>query len=287
MFKTRLISGIVMVVVLALLIYFGGPVLFAAFLIISIIGMMELFRAIGGEKEASGKMLKKYEEGDRGIQCRTPGIAAYIAIIIYNFLAYFEKLEYAPELYAGFFIVLMIIYVMTFPKYDSVQITMAFFGFFYVGVMLSYVYRITQLTGGSATIIMIFIGSWGSDTGAYVVGRLFGKHKLIPKLSPKKSVEGFFGGIVTSGLLGALFGGVLAKSYMGVLANPAIACAIIGAASSLISQIGDWTASAIKRNYGIKDYGRLFPGHGGIMDRFDSVIFTAPVVYYLAMLLQK
>ena len=133
---------------------------------------------------------------------------------------------------------------------------------------------------------MIFIGSWGSDTCAYLVGCAIGKHKIVPKLSPKKSLEGCIGGILGSALLGAVYALVFTKQLT-LFANPVVACAVIGAASSVLSQLGDWAASAIKRNYDIKDYGKLIPGHGGIMDRFDSVIFTAPLVYYLVELLSK
>jgi phosphatidate cytidylyltransferase len=131
---------------------------------------------------------------------------------------------------------------------------------------------------------LIFIGAWGSDTCAYAVGMLLGKHKIVPKLSPKKTVEGCIGGVIGAALLGYLYALFLGDKIVG-LANPRIIFAIIGASASVISQFGDLAASAIKRNYDIKDYGRLIPGHGGILDRFDSIIFTAPIVYYLAVFL--
>lgn len=130
---------------------------------------------------------------------------------------------------------------------------------------------------------LIFLSSWGCDTCAYCVGVLFGKHKMAPKLSPKKSVEGGVGGIAGAALLGALFA-FLMNRWGGAQANP-LHYAVICGSGGVISQIGDLAASAIKRNHDIKDYGKLIPGHGGILDRFDSVIFTAPVIYYLTMLL--
>jgi phosphatidate cytidylyltransferase len=111
---------------------------------------------------------------------------------------------------------------------------------------------------------------------------LFGKHKIAPKLSPKKSLEGCIGGVIGAALLGYLYALILGNKITGI-SNPRILFAIIGASASVISQLGDMAASAIKRNYDIKDYGRLIPGHGGILDRFDSIIFTAPIVYYLAV----
>ena len=122
-----------------------------------------------------------------------------------------------------------------------------------------------------------FICSWGCDTCAYCVGMLIGKHKMAPVLSPKKSIEGAVGGVVGAALLGV--------AYAAVLHNDMIAYAIICAVGALISMVGDLAASAIKRNQGIKDYGKLIPGHGGILDRFDSVIFTAPIIYFLSTVL--
>lgn len=131
---------------------------------------------------------------------------------------------------------------------------------------------------------MIFISSWICDTCAYLSGMAIGKHKLAPVLSPKKSIEGAVGGVVGAGLVGALFGWLVLER---VFADQNITwiAAVICAAGAVISQVGDLAASGIKRNHNIKDYGKLIPGHGGIMDRFDSVLFTAPIIYYLAILL--
>ena len=108
---------------------------------------------------------------------------------------------------------------------------------------------------------------------------LFGKHKLAPVLSPKKSIEGAVGGVAGAALLGLAYGLVLG-THMEEFDNPVVACAISCAIAAVISQIGDLAASAIKRNHDIKDYGHLIPGHGGILDRFDSMIFTAPAIYF-------
>lgn len=130
---------------------------------------------------------------------------------------------------------------------------------------------------------LIFLSSWGCDTCAYCVGMLIGKHKMAPRLSPKKSVEGGIGGILGAALLGALF--ALAMNQWAGAEASVLHYALICAVGGMISQVGDLAASAIKRNHDIKDYGKLIPGHGGILDRFDSVIFTAPVIYYLSVFL--
>ena len=108
---------------------------------------------------------------------------------------------------------------------------------------------------------------------AYFTGLAMGKHKLCPHLSPKKSVEGAVGGVIGSVILCLLFGHFFVPDFKAL-------CLIIGFFGSVVSQLGDLSASAFKRQMGIKDYGNLIPGHGGILDRFDSVLFTAPVVFY-------
>ena len=131
--------------------------------------------------------------------------------------------------------------------------------------------------------LLIFVSSWGNDTCAYLVGRAIGKHKMSPILSPKKSIEGLIGGIVGAGILGVVFG-LIYNHFMQVVHSVWI-FALIGAVCALPAVIGDLAASAIKRNNDIKDYGKLIPGHGGILDRFDSIIFTAPIMYYLILYL--
>ena len=263
MFKTRLISGIILLAVAITAILLGDNVLFGAVLVISLVGMTELYKIMKVEKALLG-------------------IVGYIAAISYYVLTYFKLDRYLLLLFIIFLLLLMVIYVITYPVYRIEQVMTVFFGLFYVSIMLSFIYRVAILEDGAILIWLIFIGAWGSDTCAYAVGMLFGKHKIAPKLSPKKSVEGCIGGVIGAALLGYLYALFLGNKIVG-LENPRILFAIIGASASVISQIGDMAASAIKRNYDIKDYGKLIPGHGGILDRFDSIIFTAPIVYYLAV----
>ena len=131
---------------------------------------------------------------------------------------------------------------------------------------------------------LIFACSWGCDTSAYCVGMTLGKHKLAPVLSPKKSVEGAIGGVLGAVLIGVLYALAINKFTTSTGINVWYYAAI-SAVGAIISQVGDLAASGIKRNHDIKDYGRLIPGHGGILDRFDSVIFTAPIIYYMALIL--
>lgn len=265
MFKTRLISGVILMVVTILLVVLGGDFLFVASLIISLIGMMELYRIININKKALG-------------------FVGYIAGILYYLLLYFNWQQYRLMLAIFFLMALLLIAVFRYPEYKTEQIALAYMGLFYVTIMISYIYQVRMLEDGALLVWLIFIGAWGSDTCAYCVGMLFGKHKLAPKLSPKKSIEGSIGGILGAALIGFIYASIF-RDQITDIGNPQLAFTIIGAASSILSQIGDLAASAIKRNYDIKDYGNLIPGHGGILDRFDSILFTAPIVYYLAVLL--
>lgn len=262
MFITRLISGIVMLALAFLTIQYGGLLLLCTLFILSVIGMGELYKI---EK----------------IQFSALGITGYLFAVIYYSVLYF--LGFSVLLMASLiaaFLIMAVIFVIRFPKFEISQLVLAFFGFFYLAILLSFIY-ITRLTDyGFLSVWLIFVGAWGADTCAYCVGMLFGKKKLAPVLSPKKSVEGAIGGVLGSALLGLLFAfifyfkGFLQKEMLFIYP---VTCAV----SAVISIFGDLFASAIKRKYNVKDYGHIIPGHGGVLDRFDSIIFVAPVIYFV------
>lgn len=262
MFKTRLLSGIALMIVALALITTGGNVLLISCLLISYIGMFELYRIFQVERAV-------------------PGVIGYLTVTVYYVNLRFGFVQDLMMLVLGFLMLLMFAYVFTYPKYRTEQLLAVFFGVFYVGVMLSFVYQTRMLAVGAYIVWLIFLCSWGCDTCAYCVGVMIGKHKMAPRLSPKKSVEGAVGGVLGAALLTTVYG-MIFREAMGTETSHVLIMAAISAVGALISMVGDLTASAIKRNYEIKDYGKLIPGHGGILDRFDSVIFTAPIIYFLA-----
>lgn len=264
MFKTRLLSGILLVIIALITIISGGDILFATILAISLIGMTEIYKIL----EINNKLL---------------GGVGYAAAVAYFALIRFGMTEWVTLLAIAFLIVLMAVYVFTYPKYRSEHIMLAFFGLFYVAFMLSYVYQIRMLEQGAFLVWLVFLCSWGCDTCAYCVGVTMGKHKMAPVLSPKKSIEGGIGGVLGAALLGAIY--AVAINRFGSASADVLTYALICGVGGIISQIGDLAASAIKRNHDIKDYGKLIPGHGGILDRFDSVIITAPIIFYMATIL--
>lgn len=268
MFWTRVLSGVVLVIIALGAFVLGGPVLAAISLGISLIAYLELVKATGIQ-----------ESGKRWNGLTVTGL---LGVLAYYGAVYFSG-EAAMEHMVLLCVVLvfLFIYVIRFPKYRSEQVFAAFFSFVYAPVMISFMYQTRELPYGAYIVWLILISSWGCDTCAYLVGMLIGKKKIFPVLSPKKSLEGCIGGVVGAMLIGWIF------SYFVI--NPAVEdqsvnliIVLICGVGAVVSQIGDLAASAIKRNHEIKDYGKLIPGHGGIMDRFDSVIVTAPLIYFMA-----
>ena len=159
---------------------------------------------------------------------------------------------------------------------NSKEVMAGFFGGLILPYFLLSLWRIFAMEGGQFLVLLPLVAAWGSDTCALFAGMAFGKHKLAPVVSPKKTVEGAIGGVVgaTALMMLVVF---LMNRYTSLDIHYAGA-AVMGAAGAVIGQIGDLSFSIIKRQTGIKDYGHIFPGHGGVLDRFDSVIFVAPVV---------
>ena len=184
--------------------------------------------------------------------------------------------------------IFMALAVFTHGKVDHKEIFSVGFISIYISLFMSYIGLIrTQF--GLCAMLVIFVTAWGSDTGAYFAGSFLGKHKLIPHVSPKKTVEGAIGGMIAAMLLCQilLFGATLFEKNIATLAGTSgfVKIGAIGIIGSALSQLGDLVASAIKRDCDVKDYGKIFPGHGGFMDRFDSVVFIAPIIYYMITLL--
>ena len=271
---TRILSGAVLLVLLVILFILGGPTLAITLMVVSLIGLYEFYRAVGvleDNKKVNGLTL-----------------AGYIGVVLVYIYLYLSNgdtslLVFAPVIVC---ILMLAICVLSYPKYDAVKVMYAVFGYCYVPLMLSFIYAIRMLNDGIFLVWLIFFASWICDTFAYFTGVLFGKHKLTPLLSPKKSIEGSIGGVFFATILAGVYGYVI-KDYLTTDFNVVLAFAVVGAVGSLVSQIGDLAASAIKRHFDIKDYGNLIPGHGGIMDRFDSMITTAPMIYLVAIIFTR
>jgi phosphatidate cytidylyltransferase len=271
MFKTRVMSAAVLVIVIALMNFMGGPVMGLILLLVSEQGLFEFYRTTGVYKTGEARnLLEKI---------------GYSGTAVYFLAAMVIKDNGLLKLFLILcivFVAMLAAYVLTFPEYESDMTVKAFFGFMYVPVMLGFIYLTRSMRFGLYTVWFIYISSWICDTCAYLVGVKFGKHRMAPILSPKKSIEGAIGGIAGSTLFAAIFAYVFKSAYELPQGFSVLPFIVIGAVGAVVSQVGDLAASAFKRNYDVKDYGSIIPGHGGILDRFDSVIFTAPMIYFLA-----
>lgn len=263
MFVTRLLSGAVLVVAAILLFFFGDIWLLLALGLLSLAGNYELLRVFRLEKHPLG-------------------VVTYLTTVLYYIMLYFGWQIWTASLVIPIVVlVMLIIYVVQYPDYKIDLVTKALFAFLYVSVLLSFIYLTRCMGQGEWLVWLILIGAWGSDTCAYCAGMLIGKHHL-SELSPKKTVEGCVGGVLGAGLIAFIYAFFFpAQDAYTMVHYPYIVFPIIAIICAVISQIGDLAASAIKRNYQIKDYGKVIPGHGGVLDRFDSVLFVAPFVYYL------
>lgn len=271
MFWTRLLSGIILLVIAIASMAAGGPILAGILLVISLVAYRELTKAL---------QVNVQEKGFNVLE-----IIGFAGVICYYLSVYFGDGDTMRLMcLVGVFMAEMFAYVILFPKFDSKQVVPAVFAFLYAPVMLSFVYLTRELSYGIYMVWLILISSWGCDTCAYAVGMLIGKKKIFPVLSPKKSLEGCIGGALGAALIGGIYAYLVVDKAI-LNQNVVWIIAFICGVGAIMSMVGDLAASAIKRNVGIKDYGKLIPGHGGIMDRFDSMIVTAPMIYFLTTLM--
>lgn len=269
----RGISGVFLLIILGVTLTMGGPVLFVFDLAIALIGYMEMVRATKVRDKENKLCLMEF--------AGYLGIAAYFGVL---WMADTDK--YIMLTIIMTIMAMLLVYVFKFPKYGAAQVMACVFSFIYAPIMLSYIYMTRNLEFGFYLVWLIFCASWACDTAAYCVGMLIGKHKLAPVLSPKKSIEGAVGGVLGAALAGYIYAFCLLRNPDFVMSSEIIwAFPLISAMGSILSQLGDLAASGIKRNFEIKDYGKLIPGHGGIMDRFDSVCVTAPLIYYMSLII--
>ncbi|HEX2952953.1 MAG TPA: phosphatidate cytidylyltransferase [Bacillota bacterium] len=178
---------------------------------------------------------------------------------------------------AMLFIMLLVELICEETQVALAKIGVGILGVVYPGLLLSYIILIRRLPEpfGFHLLIFTYIITWGCDTGAFFVGTLFGKHKLMPRISPNKSIEGAIGGVI--------IGSAAAIIYSSIVGIPWFPWAILAPVGTVIAQLGDLFESLLKRAAHVKDSGQFLPGHGGVLDRFDSLIFVAPFIYYFAL----
>lgn len=267
--KQRIISALIMLPLLVF-IYIGGLPLLLISVLIAGIGMSEFYHGY----EAIDVHANKY-------------VGFVLLVILYIIIFYGEFWNGKPLVYSHLvqlwvFLTVCIGLCITLIRKDHNLLDgpITSLGVLYIGFMFVHAVLLDRLPRYNLLVWLVLLAAFGSDIFAYFVGCAIGKHKMCPNISPKKTYEGAVGGVIGSTVLCGIFGYVVYPELL-------VHCIIIGLVGSFFAMSGDLVASAFKRKMGIKDYGNLIPGHGGILDRFDSVLFVAPFVYYYTIVFIK
>ncbi len=261
--KSRLLTSVIGIPIIILILLAPKSVITFVVMLVSLIGMYEYYKATG---------LSEYKN-----LC----VMGYIAAIV---ISVGLKLSVASSLTLVYLYVVALFLLMLFSNrtINIKHLGELLFGLVYIPYFLSHIIYIHSLDFGRLYVWLVFIGAFLTDTCAYFVGTYLGKHKLCPDISPKKTVEGAIGGVIGGGLSFVVYGIIVNTfftSYLNGGSFNLILLFLLGVIASIVSQVGDLTASAIKRQFGIKDFGNIFPGHGGMLDRCDSIILVAPIIF--------
>ena len=272
--KTRVITGTLILAVILPILFFSEYVIYPIALgLFCLAALFEVFGVIGVKKQLAIV------------------IPSYALAFCLPFLVFFapelNRVGYLYFLFGALLIFMMYLFcVMVFKKGTLAysKIAEIFMLVAYVTTSFTALSLIRYIDNGKYILFLVFIASWFTDTFAYLTGTLIGKHKLIPEVSPKKTVEGAIGGTLSAMVFFPLFGVIVSLLTGGEVKANYLVLVIYALILAVVAQIGDLLASLIKREYKIKDYGSLLPGHGGIMDRFDSVMSVSVLTMLLCMI---
>ncbi len=253
-FWQRVLSAIIGVPILIAAVWYGGVVLLAVTAALMLLGIREMSLIFSR------------------LDLYVPQILVIPGCLFLLIAAYYYKDSYPVDAVILIMIVYLVAMVIAYPQFSPLDAAVSFFSTIYVGLII-FLYLLSTLPGGWIWLIIMLFCTWSNDTVAYFVGRRWGRRRMAPELSPGKTVEGALGGVLAC----IIAAWVAALFYTHLPLWPVL---LLGLIIGVAAQVGDLVESAIKRQAGIKDAGKLIPGHGGILDRFDSMLFTAPLVYY-------
>jgi phosphatidate cytidylyltransferase len=255
----RVVSGIVLGALAIVVIAHGGLLFFFVALIVGVLGMNEFYR-----------LLRAY---------RPIALAGFVSLVMLCWAAWFRQPAYVFAVIAAALLLTALMGMAGGAKQGaSVRVAVTMLGVVYLGLGLSHLLLLRRLPHGNALLLTVVFGTWAGDTMAYFTGRFFGSTPLAPNLSPKKTWEGLAGGSLGTVLLCVIAG----AAYVPVLgAGRAL---VLGLVIALVGPVGDLFESLLKRDVGIKDAGRFMPGHGGVLDRFDALLFAGVAAYYVLTL---
>lgn len=264
MLLKRVLSAVVGIPVLLYLTYRGG-----FYLLLTVFILMLL--ALGEFRNLSKKA-----------QCKTLAIPLWISALLFPVI-YLLHYQYIINLLFFYLVFCYIYFLLYYPKYSPLDLAFTLFGVIYIAWGFFHLVLLRQIPDGFWLTIYVFLIVWSTDTGAYFIGTLAGKHKFAPQISPKKSWEGVIGGLVVSFLAAYIFS-LLVPAFSTTEIKILLYMAPL---VSLVGQLGDLMESSLKRFAEVKDSGQIIPGHGGILDRFDSMLLATPLTYYLFNFLER
>lgn len=261
--KTRIWTGVVGLPLLILIMYLGGFILVLGVSALAFFGMIEYTRAVN-------RMFR-------------PKINRILMIALAVMLMVTIKLDYyflMPVLLVSFIVIFC--YEILSGNVEIQRGSATLMGLIYVPVMFGHLFLFETVNKGAYYMWLIFVIAFTTDTAAYFIGKSIGNRKIAPLISPKKTIAGSVGGVIVAALCTILYGTILSSYFSFVL--PWYLYLVVGVFGSIAGQCGDLMASMIKRKAKIKDFGTILPGHGGILDRFDSILFIIPLIYIFAKL---
>ncbi len=265
--KTRIISAVIATVIAVVILFMHDTFVFP--LTMAILTALMLYEIFNAKK---------------CLKFLSTAIICYIFAISYPFFNYPSLIRYRNILIIFSIISVFITFILQYKTLSFENLSFMIASSLLITVSMNTLIQIKNMSNahGIFYLVIALCGAWLADSGAYFAGTLFGKNKLCPNISPKKTIEGLVGGTIVNAILFILIGlgytFIVSKSGGNIDVNY-IVLAFLGVASSLLGLLGDLTASLIKRQCQIKDYGNIMPGHGGVLDRFDSILFVAPFVY--------
>ncbi|MCQ2911381.1 MAG: phosphatidate cytidylyltransferase [Clostridia bacterium] len=285
--KQRIITALVAIAVLITVICFKSILLRPGIIIIAFCGLYEFLKAFKNKYKIMWITTMVYT-------------ALNFAFLIFN-----DYNNFSDEINLSTLMIIFILFVLTTlivsifknEVYGIKSVIISAFGYIYATILFSFLYLLGTydvINNSLFYILLLFAITWGADTGGYIIGCAIGKHKLCEKLSPKKTYEGAVGGLIFSTLFGLILVYVynfnlnmIGENEFWSMSEPinVLKMSILFLVLSVFAQIGDFVASSFKRYVGVKDYSNIMPGHGGIIDRFDSVLFCAPLLYFFILLL--
>ncbi len=271
--KTRIISALIWAPILICFVYLGG-LPFAIFLaFFTIVGQKELYRALSlNEKESNYYMY---------------AITILLFFIEYINIEYINKDRLLISTLLVSFLCIFIHFIIRFKSFTIEKVALYMFSIMYIVIPFLMIYKIRDMRYGGLIVVIPFLMAFSSDTFAYFTGKFIGKVKLAPVLSPNKTVEGSVGGVIGSAIIVYIYISIIFHYLIGyeLTTKSTIFILIMGIIGAMVSQFGDLCASAIKRQKNVKDYGDLIKGHGGVIDRTDSVIFTTIFTFIIVNLM--